>query len=152
MKKLVLVITLVLGALSIQAQSIFTDEKGVAIKGYDVVAYFVQNKAVKGTEKFSAKHDGVTFHFANEGNKKKFVASPEKYLPKYGGYCAYAVGAMNSKVPVNPETFKLVDGELYLFFNDLYEGKPMNTIEPWNADEAALKSKADANWKELADK
>ncbi|MGB2690933.1 MAG: YHS domain-containing (seleno)protein [Thermodesulfobacteriota bacterium] len=126
---------------------VFVTEDNVAVKGYDVVSYMNDNKAVQGTKDNWADHDGVTYYFVSEANKDAFVKNPEKYLPQYGGWCAYAVGAAGQKFPVDPETFKVVDGKLYLFFNgDTPEGKPLNTIVPWNADEANLMKQADANW------
>ena len=152
MKKIyltLLVLTLIESSMNTQAQKVFHNENNVAIDGYDVVSYFTKGKAVKGTSKVSTTYQGSHFYFSSEANKKAFVKQPSNYLPQYDGYCAYAVAAKNKKVPTNPETFKIVDGKLYLFFNDLYEGKPMNTIVPWNADEAKLLSQADGNWNTL---
>ncbi len=116
-------------------------EKGIAIQGYDPVAYF-SSKAVKGSAKFSAKHEGAVYQFSNEANKKLFVTNPSKYEPQYGGWCAYAMGANAEKVEINPETFKIVEGKLYLFYNAYFN----NTLKSWNKDESNLKSKADKNW------
>ncbi len=127
----------------------YTNDQNVAIGGYDLVAYFNQNSAVRGSQEFSAKHNEVEFYFSSAANQKAFNEAPEKYLPQYGGWCAFAMGAQNAKVPSNPRTFKLYNGKLFLFFNDYYQGAPFNTIVPWNADEAGLKSKADENWKGL---
>ena len=126
-----------------------TTSENVAIGGYDLVAYFNQHDAVRGNSSHSAKHDGVTFYFSNAENKKAFQKDPQKYLPQYGGYCAFAMAAKNAKAPSDPSTFKLHDGKLYFFFNDFYEGGPFNTIVPWNADEASLIRKANANWKKM---
>jgi YHS domain-containing protein len=125
------------------------NENGIVLDGYDVVAYFTQYKAIKGSVKFEATYQNVNFWFANDENKEKFLENPEKFLPQYGGYCAFAVGKKNAKVPSNPQTFKLYEGKLYLFFNSEYEGKPMNTIIPWNNHEEEMKKMADANWEKL---
>lgn len=149
LKSLFLLFIVVMFSFAVNAQNqgkYFTDKNGVAIKGYDVVAYFTDYKAVEGSEKHSLKYDGVTFYFANEEHKNMFKKEPAHYLPQYGGYCAFGMAKMNSKVPTDPHTFKIVDGKLYLFFNDLYEGKKFNTIVPWNGDEANLKKAADKNW------
>jgi len=70
-------------------------------------------------------------------------------LPQFDGFCAFAVAKMNKKVPVNPETFRIDDGKLYLFYNDFWEGKPFNTIVPWLGHEAEMEKMAVKNWKTL---
>ena len=123
----------------------FNLEKGVAIQGYDPVAYFLQNKAVKGSKELAVFHQGVVYYFLSVGNKEEFKKNPAKYEPQYGGWCAYAMGAKGEKVSIDPETFKIVGGRLYLFYNKLFN----NTLTDWNKDEPNLKSKADLNWQKL---
>ena len=123
----------------------FNLEKGLAIQGYDPVAYFLQNKAVKGNQQFTALADGVTYHFSSAANKDVFAKDYKKYEPQYGGWCAYAMGANGEKVEVDPETFKIVDGKLNLFYNAFFN----NTLKSWNKDEVNLKKKADNNWKKI---
>ncbi len=120
----------------------FNLEKGLAIQGYDPVAYFTQSKAVKGNKQFAASAEGVTYYFSTAANKELFVKDYKKYEPQYGGWCAYAMGATNDKVEIDPETFKIVGGKLYLFYHSWVN----NTLNKWNKDEASLKSKADINW------
>jgi YHS domain-containing protein len=120
----------------------FNLEKGLALKGYDPVAYFTQSKAVKGNKQFAASAEGVTYYFSTAANKELFVKDYKKYEPQYGGWCAYAMGATNDKVEIDPETFKIVGGKLYLFYHSWVN----NTLNKWNKDEASLKSKADINW------
>lgn len=120
----------------------FNLDKGVAIEGYDPVAYFKQSKATKGSPKISAKQLGITYYFLTEENKKTFLADPSKYEPQYGGWCAFAMGDYGKKVEVNPETFKIAYGKLYLFYNAYLN----NTLKSWNKDESNLKNKADKNW------
>lgn len=127
----------------------FVDYNNVANSGYDVVAYFTDYKAVRGSKNHSAQYDGAIYYFSSEEHKNMFEKDPAHYLPQYGGYCAFGMAKMNSKVPANPETFKIYNGKLYLFFNDLYEGKKFNTIIPWNGDEANFKKIADKNWKAM---
>ena len=117
----------------------------LAIAGYDPVAYFTNGKAVKGNKQNELTHDGVVYHFASAANKKVFEANPSKYEPQYGGWCAYAMGAKGEKVEVDPETFKITDGKLYLFYNTFFK----NTLPLWNKDEQQLKTKADANWSKI---
>ena len=125
------------------------NSKNVILDGYDVVAYFQAAKAVKGSKKHAAVYDGVNFHFSSKENLEIFEANPKKFLPKYHGYCAFAVGAKGAKVPADPKTFKLYNGALLIFFNDLFEGKKFNTKVPWNANEKSLFMKAEQNWKDI---
>ncbi|MCG9899565.1 MAG: YHS domain protein [Hydrotalea sp.] len=120
-------------------------DKGLAIKGFDPVSYFSESKAKKGSFKFTSKHNGVTYQFSTEENKKIFEANPYKYEPQYGGWCAFAMGDNGKKVEINPETFKITDGKLYLFYNAYFT----NTLKSWNKDEKGLKEKADKNWQVL---
>ena len=123
----------------------FNLAKGVAISGYDPVTYFKQNKAVKGKKEFAVYAEGVTYYLSSADNKEEFKNNFSKYEPQYGGWCAYAMGNDGTKVEVDPETFKIIDGKLFLFYNRLFN----NTLKSWNKDEANLKSHADANWKKL---
>ncbi len=118
-------------------------KKGFAAEGYDVVAYF-SNEAVKGDKKIEASHKDVKYLFTSEENRLKFQKDPELYIPQYGGYCAYAIGAKGKKVSVNPKSFQIIDDKLYLF----YDGLGGDTLEKWNEEGSAeLQKKADANWK-----
>ena len=123
----------------------FNLEKGVAIKGYDPVAYFTENKAVKGSKDLAVAYDGAVYYFSSETNKQAFKINPSKYEPQYGGWCAYAMGHDGSKVEVDPETFKIIDNKLYLFYNKYFN----NTLKTWNKDEGNLKKQADANWQKI---
>ena len=123
----------------------FNLEKKVAIQGYDPVAYFTQKKAVKGKAAIATTHDGVIYNFSSQANKELFLKNPSAYEPQYGGWCAYAMGDKGDKVEINPETFKIVDGKLNLYYNAFFN----NTLKSWNKDEAGLKKKADNNWKKI---
>jgi YHS domain-containing protein len=125
-----------------QRQKQFNHDKSVAVKGYDAVAYFTQNKAIKGKSSFAVIYQGLKFFFASNENKEEFKKNPSRYEPQYGGWCAYAMGESGGKVDVDPETFKIVNGKLYLFYNKGLN----NTLKSWNKNEASLKSKADVNW------
>ena len=124
----------------------FNLEKKVAIQGYDPVAYFTQKKAVKGKTTFATTYEGVVYNFSSQANKDLFLKSPASYEPQYGGWCSYAMGANGEKVEIDPETFKIVDGKLNLFYNAYFN----NTLKSWNKDEVNLKKKADANWKKIS--
>lgn len=118
------------------------EKSGLAIQGYDPVAYFTQNKAVKGSKDLAVVAEGVTYYFSSQQNKDLFKANYKKYEPEYGGWCAYAMGATGEKVEIDPETFKIVNGKLFLF----YHSWTNNTLNKWNKDETNLHTKADANW------
>ena len=120
----------------------FNVDKGLALQGYDAVAYFNQGKAVKGNKQFAAVVEGITYYFMNAADKEIFMKDPKKYEPQYGGWCAYAMGANGEKVEVDPETFKVNNSKLYLFYHSWVN----NTLPKWNKDEVNLKSKADKNW------
>ena len=120
----------------------FNLEKNVAIQGYDPVAYFKQGKAVKGKKEITASYEGVVYYFSMPVNKEYFLKNPSKFEPQYGGWCAYAMGDSNEKVSINPETFKISNGKLYLFYNAFFN----NTLKSWNKEETGLMMKADANW------
>lgn len=121
------------------------DQQKQAIQGYDPVAYFVSKKAIKGNKAFALSHSGITYYFSSAANKEIFRAAPDTYEPQYGGWCAYAMGATGEKVEVDPETFKIVQGKLYLF----YHSWTNNTLPKWNKDEVSLQKKADQHWKQF---
>jgi YHS domain-containing protein len=148
MKKLLIILfitctTLGFSQNAVKRANTYNLEKKVAIKGYDPVAYFMQNKAIKGKKELSLNYEGVIYHFNTKENKELFSKNPAGFEPQYGGWCAYAMGDSGDKVEINPETFKIVDGKLYLFYNAYFS----NTLKSWNKDEKNLKKKADANWK-----
>ncbi|WP_298220596.1 YHS domain-containing (seleno)protein [Flavobacterium sp.] len=152
MKKQILILFVALVSATTFAQSAskrlehFNLEKKVAIQGYDPVAYFKQSKAVKGKKEIAASYEGVIYQFSTTANKETFLKNPSAYEPQYGGWCAYAMGSNAEKVEINPETFKILDGKLYLFYNAYFN----NTLKSWNKDEGNLKKKADANWKKIS--
>ena len=127
-----------------------TNGHNVVLDGYDVVAYHTTATAVEGRKEFYADYDGATFYFASAENREAFNEAPGKYVPKYNGYCAFGVGAKNAKVPADPKTFKLYNGELLVFFNDLWEGQKFNTKVPWNQREQELHAQAENNWRGLS--
>ena len=126
-------------------KSQFNLDNGIAISGYDPVAYFKQEKALKGKKELAVFDQGVTYYFSSNENKDEFKKDPSRYEPQYGGWCAYAMGKDGSKVEVDPGTFKVIDGKLYLYYNKFFN----NTLKSWNKDESNLKAKADINWKKF---
>ncbi len=125
----------------------FNLESGMAVDGYDPVAYFTENGAVKGKKEFRSTYQGVIYQFASEKQKEIFDANPKKYEPQYGGWCAYAMGKGKGgdKVSIDPKTFEVKDGKLYLFYNKFF----YNTLKLWKKNTDKLKSKADDNWQEI---
>jgi YHS domain-containing protein len=121
----------------------FNLENKLAIQGFDPVAYFVLKKALKGKTSLTTTYEGIVYNFYSQANKDLFLKTPTNYEPQYGGWCAYAMGEKNEKVAINPKTFKIIDGKLYLFYNAFFN----NTLKDWNKDEINLKKKADLNWK-----
>lgn len=116
----------------------------VALEGFDPVSYF-DGKPVQGKSIFSYAYKGITYRFFDHSSLTKFKTNPEKYEPAYGGWCAYAMGENGEKVKVDPETYKIVDGKLYLFYNFW----ATNTLEDWNKNEKKLKEAGDLNWSKI---
>ena len=126
-----------------KAAGLFTED-GVFIDGYDPVSYISENKAVKGQSKVQWEYKGSKVYFSNEKNKKAFQAEPEKYVPAYNGYCAYAMAAKGSLVEIDPKSFKVINGKTYLFYNGLFA----DTLKKWNKkpDQPQV-DQANKNWK-----
>ncbi len=117
------------------------DATGLALKGYDPVAYFTAGAPTKGLAAFAARHDGATYHFASAANREAFIAQPERYLPQYGGFCAMGV-AGNAKFDIDPEAWRVEDGKLYLNKN-----KPTQAY--WRLRMSDNIAKADRYWPTL---
>jgi YHS domain-containing protein len=116
----------------------------LGLGGYDPVAYFTDGKPMKGSGFHEAIYQGVTYVFASEDHKKQFMVNPERYLPAYGGYCAYGV-AVGKKFVADPEVWKIVEGKLYLNLDG-------NIQQKWQKDISGYVKKADAIWSEIRDK
>jgi YHS domain-containing protein len=147
MKKIFLILTVLFtfSSFSQNAKRLetFNLEKKIAIQGYDPVAYIKQKKAIRGKKEIAFTYEGVIYNFSTKENKETFTKTPAIYEPQYGGWCAYAMGSSGDKVEIDPETFKIIDNKLYLFYNAYFN----NTLKSWNKDEKNLKAKADLNWK-----
>lgn len=111
---------------------------GIAIQGYDPVAYFTDRKPIPGDPGITASHDGAIYQFASAEHKAAFDADPARYAPQYGGYCAYAA-AQGAKTSIEPEQFTVAGDKLYLNFN-------ADVRQRWLQDQAGYISKADAWW------
>lgn len=119
------------------AAEIFTTN-GVAVNGYDPVAYFTDRKPVKGSDKYTATYQGATFHFASAAHRDTFTANPGNFAPQYGGYCAFGT-AQGHKATTEPQAFTVVDNKLYLNYND-------SVLKTWRQDVSGNIDKADTNW------
>jgi hypothetical protein len=117
-------------------------EGGPAVRGTDVVAYFIEGKAVAGSPQFSHRWNGADWHFASAANRDAFAADPAKYAPQYGGFCAWAV-SQNYTAPIDPEAWRIVNGKLYLNYSRLVQLR-------WQLDTDGNIAKADGNWPGLA--
>ncbi|HAU0201935.1 TPA: YHS domain protein [Legionella pneumophila] len=138
-------IGILLSFLLIQSTAFSADTTnfGVAVQGYDVVGYFTDNKPVKGNGDHVVFRDGIVYLFANDEDKKLFEANPDKYLPQYGGWCAFGT-AVGKKIPSDPTAWKIVDGKLYLNLSDRVQ-------KIWSKDISGYIKKADANWIKIKD-
>jgi YHS domain-containing protein len=116
----------------------FFEKDGAAIRGYDPVAYFVEDRAAKGSAQFKAAYKGSTFHFVSQQNRDRFAADPGRFAPQYGGFCAFGM-AGGYKAAVDPEAFRVVDGRLYLNYNHEIQAR-------WAKDIPGFIDKADRNW------
>ena len=110
----------------------------LAVSGYDAVAYFTEQKAVKGDGRHVHEYAGAQWHFASAANRDAFIADPKRYAPQYGGYCAWAV-AQGGIASAEPTLWKIVDGKLYLNYDAAVQKK-------WESDIAGNIHKADQNW------
>ncbi len=135
------VLLLVSTAFSFAADETQQDANGVILSGHDTVAYFTENKAVKGYAGISAVHDGAIYHFSSEGNRDLFKANPSKYAPQYGGFCAYGA-AIGAKFPIDPTVFAVVD-------NKLYVNNSANVSKLWTAKQSKAITLADEKWSKI---
>ena len=121
------------------------NKSGLILQGYDAVSYFKAKEPQKGDPKFQIKSDGATYLFSSDANKQEFIKDPKKYAPQFGGWCAYAVADSKSKVDVDPKSFVIQDGRLFLFYNGVWA----DTRKKWSKDPANFLKKADANWPDV---
>lgn len=117
---------------------------GIAIDGYDPVAFFTVKKPVHGNPEITATYQGATYIFSSEKNRDLFKRNPEKYAPQFGGFCAYGV-SVNALFPVDINTWQVRDGKLYLNLNP-------EILKVFNKDFEGNVEKAETNWKSLVNK
>lgn len=120
----------------------YFEKDGVALRGYDPVAYFTDGKPTKGASAHKFEYKGSTFYFATAENQRRFARDPARYAPQFGGFCA--LGAANGyKVSTQPDAFDVVDGKLYL-------NHDVKVLEVWQADIPGNITKARKNWPEVS--
>lgn len=135
---LALLILLLVPAAFADEPEIYTGRNGLAVGGYDTVAYFSQNEPVKGSADFTLDYKSATWRFSSQENLAAFKADPQAFAPRYGGYCAWAV-AMGKLVKGNPKVWTIHEGALYLNVNK-------DTQKKWLKDIPGFIEKADENW------
>jgi len=143
---LALLLTFAIGSHAFaQSKSLLNlDKSGLAVQGYDVVAFFTDAKPVKGDAQFTSSYGGATYRFASAEHKAAFDKEPAKYAPQFGGYCAYAV-SKNTTASIEPDAFQIVNGRLLLQYDKSIRDK-------FNKDTTGNLAKADVNWPGLVAK
>lgn len=138
----VILFVFVSGSIFAQEKTIY-QKNGIAINGYDPVAYFTDNMPVKGKEAFSFDWNGAKWQFSSDTNMALFKANPEKYAPQYGGFCAYGVSE-NHKSPTDPNAWTIVEEKLYLNYSPKVK-------ELWTKDIPNRIKKANDYWSLIKD-
>ncbi len=113
-------------------------KNGLAMQGYDPVAYFKTNEAIKGKKEIAHSNDGITYHFSSEENKALFIQNPSKFQPQYGGFCSYGMSE-GYEAPVDPTAFTIVDEKLYLNYSH-------NVKQDWLKNKKERIEKANGFW------
>ncbi len=145
MRALICAIGLALAGIAAPAPA-FADQRpiytgfasNVGVSGYDVVAYFTDGRPVRGTTQFRINHQGAEYRFASAAHLAAFRANPARYLPQYGGYCAWAV-SQGYTASANPNNWRIVDGKLYLNYNTEVQQR-------WERDIPGFIRSANTNW------
>jgi hypothetical protein len=126
------------GLPAVAVEPVNKDRRGLALHGYDTVAYFKQGEPVKGSADITHEWNGATWRFSSESNRDDFAADPERFAPQYGGYCAKAVSE-NDTADIDPKAWRIVDGKLYLNYS-------LRVQRIWEKDISGRIARADANW------
>jgi YHS domain-containing protein len=122
------------------------NSSGLALEGYCPVTYHTHNVARQGNADYAATYNGVDYHFVSAAAQRMFDRNPEKYIPAYGGWCAYGM-AVQDKFPIDPTNFKVVNGRLMVFLRN----EKVDALAIWNQnDEQDQVVKADAHWKKVS--
>lgn len=123
------------------------DDSKIALQGYSPVSYLDLGLAQRGSKAFKSVHKDIAYYFTSAEQKAAFDKNPRKYLPQYGGFCAFGIYA-GAKFRVDPNKFLVQNGTYYLFLNDVeVDAKQLWIAE---ADQSKLRKTANANWKKLS--
>lgn len=144
MRTFITVIAILVGCATFAraGEAINVDKNGLALQGYDPVAYFTDSKPVKGSPDFTATYKGGTYQFVSAEHRDSFNQTPTKYEPQFGGFCALSA-SMNKLEGIVPEDFQVLDGRLILLRNK-------KAVDMWSKDPEGNLKKADANWPTLS--
>jgi YHS domain-containing protein len=146
MRKCAIILTLLLLSATAQAQKrlVNTDKQGLALKGHDPVAFFTQGRPVAGDYRYESNYNGTRYRFASAENKKLFDVDPARYVPQFGGFCAYGV-SRGYAVDVELDAFQIVDGRLLMQYDK-------SVRDRFNQDTEGNLKRADANWPKVVEK
>jgi YHS domain-containing protein len=146
MRKCAIILTLILLSVTAQAQKrlVNTDKQGLALKGHDPVAFFTQGRPVLGDYRYESNYNGTRYRFASAENKKLFDTDPARYVPQFGGFCAYGV-SRGYAVDVELDAFQIVDGRLLMQYDK-------SVRDRFNQDTEGNLKRADANWPKVVEK
>ncbi len=139
-----LVVLAALSTIAVAKDLLNVDRNGVAIQGYDPVAFFTDNRPVKGSAQFQSEYRGAKYYFASSEHKATFDKEPAKYEPQFGGYCAYGV-SHSTRAPIKIEAWQIVNGRLLMQYDVDIKNK-------FNQDQQGMLKKADENWPGLVEK
>ncbi|MEM9060479.1 MAG: YHS domain-containing (seleno)protein [Pseudomonadota bacterium] len=144
-RSLVLALSLLLtpaaAVAELRSPEIYTDFRGVALKGYDAVAYHLERKPIKGQDSFAYEWKDAVWFFSSAENRDRFIADPERWAPQYGGYCAWAI-AKGSTRPINPKIFRIFNDKLYLNLN-------MKVHKEWLDQHNQFIARANEQWPDV---
>jgi YHS domain-containing protein len=143
-RSLLIAAMLIAAASFAHADPVNRSRSGLALDGYDPVAYFTDGRAVRGSAALAHVHQGTTYHFASAAHRDAFAADPTRYLPQYGGFCAWAV-SRGYTAPTDPLAWRIVDGRLFLNYS-------RSVQRTWEQDTSGNIRKGDANWPGLKHK
>lgn len=149
MKQIITLFLLTVTTVLVAQKTDYNTKKGYVVEGFDVVSYFENDKPVEGNKKYQTTYDGAKFKFSSEKNLNAFKENPTKYVPQYGGYCAYAVAEKKKKMYIDPEVYEIRDGKLYLFYSSWIGSK----LGDWQEGNVTKRqAKGDKNWEKLKHK